>query len=97
MTMLEYHAAYFWQDDGRYVVEVVDFPGVFSQGKTLNSARSMIRDALKLMAECQVEDGTPLPRPNPKAKPTLGRKPDFVEAIRLRTRFHTQTRSPWPG
>jgi len=87
--MLEYHAAYFKQDCGWYVVEIVDFPGVFSQGKTLNSARMMIRDALKLMAESQVEDGVALPRPNPKARPTFGKKPDFVEAIPLKTRFHT--------
>jgi predicted RNase H-like HicB family nuclease len=87
--MLEYHAAYFKQDDGWYVVEVMDFPGVCSQGKTLRSARVMIRDALKLMAECEVERGVQLPNPNPKSKPTLGKKPDFVEKIPLRTRFST--------
>lgn len=87
--MLEYHAAYFKQDDGWYLVEVVDFPGVFSQGKTLRSARVMIRDALKLAAECQVEDGLPLPRPDRRAKPTLGTKADFRETIPLKTRFAT--------
>jgi predicted RNase H-like HicB family nuclease len=87
--MLKYHAAYFKQDDGWYIVEIVDFPGVFSQGKTLRSARVMIRDALKLVAECEVEEGRPLPRPNPKAKPTFGKKADFVELIPLKTRFHT--------
>jgi predicted RNase H-like HicB family nuclease len=87
--MLEYHAAYFKEKSGWYVVEVMDYPGVCSQGKTLRSARMMIRDALKLMAECQVESGEQLPRPNAKAKPTLGKTPDFVEIIPLRTRFHT--------
>jgi predicted RNase H-like HicB family nuclease len=87
--MLEYHAAYFKQESGWYVVELLDYPGVCSQGKTLRSARTMIRDALKLMAECQVESGEQLPRPNPKAKPTIGRKPDFAETIPLRTRFDT--------
>lgn len=87
--MLEYHAAYFQTDDGWYVVEVTDFPGVHSQGKTLRSARVMIRDALRLMAECRVEQGQQLPSPNPKAKPTLGKKPAFVETIPLRTRFQT--------
>jgi predicted RNase H-like HicB family nuclease len=89
--MLEYHAAYFKQDDGWYVVEIVDFPGVVSQGKTLRSARVMIRDALKLMAECDVEDGRPLPSPNPKAKATIGRKADYEESIPLRTRFQSAT------
>jgi predicted RNase H-like HicB family nuclease len=83
--MLEYHAAYFKQDDGWYLVEVVDFPSVFSQGKSLKSARAMIQDALKLMAECQVEQGSPLPQPNAKAKRTLGKRADFVETIPLRT------------
>jgi predicted RNase H-like HicB family nuclease len=87
--MLEYHAAYFKQEDGWYVVQVVDFPGVASQGKTLRSARLMIRDALKLMAECQVDEGQPLPRPNPKAKSTMGKRPDYVETIPLKSRFQT--------
>jgi len=87
--MLEYHAAYFKQNDGWFVVEVVDFPGVASQGKTLRSARMMIRDALRLAAECQFEAGLPVPQPNPKAKPTMGRKPDFTETLPLRTRFTT--------
>ena len=66
--MLEYHAAFFKQADGWYVVEMMDFPGVHSQGKTLRSARVMIRDAMKLMAECLVEGGShcrpPIRRPN---------------------------------
>ncbi len=85
--MLEYHAAYFKEPDGWFVVELVDFPGVCSQGKTLRSARFMIRDALKLMAECLVEEGSSLPKPNPKAKPTMGKKPAYVEKVRLKTRF----------
>jgi predicted RNase H-like HicB family nuclease len=86
--MLEYHAAYFKLEDGWYIAEVLDFPGVFSQGKTLNSARWMIRDALKLVAECVVEEGKPLPRPNSRAKVGRAAKADFREPIRLKTRFH---------
>jgi predicted RNase H-like HicB family nuclease len=85
--MLEYHAAYFKLDDGWYIAEVLDFPGVFSQGKTLNSARWMIRDALKLVAECVVEEGKPLPRPNARAKVGKAAKASFLEPIRLKTRF----------
>ncbi len=83
--MLEYHAAYYKQEDGWYVVRLLDFPGVASQGKTLKSARWMIRDALKLMAECYIEDGEPLPRPNPKAK---DKKADSFETVRLSIRVH---------
>jgi predicted RNase H-like HicB family nuclease len=86
---LSYHAAYFKQPDGWYFVEMLDFPAVFSQGKTLKSARWMIRDALKLMAEVLVEKGESLPRPNPKAKARRAAKADFQESIRLNTRFQT--------
>ena len=86
--MLEYRAAYF-KSEGWYIVELVDFPGVVSQGKTLSSARMMIRDALKLMAEYLVEAGKPLPRPNRRAKPTMGAKPVYVEYVPLMTRFKT--------
>jgi predicted RNase H-like HicB family nuclease len=51
--MLEYHAAYYKypEDDGWYVVSVLDFPGVNTQGRTLREARFMVKDALKLMAK----------------------------------------------
>jgi predicted RNase H-like HicB family nuclease len=89
--MLNYRAAYFKQPNGSYIVEVLDFPGVFSQGKTLKSARWMIRDALKLMAECAVENGEPLPRPNSRARAGKARKADFLEPIPLNARFQTAT------
>lgn len=84
--MLKYHAAYYRQDDGWYVAEVLDFPGAVSQGRTLNSARRMIRDALRLMAETTIEQGLPLPRPNPRAG---DKKADSVETIPLRIRAQT--------
>jgi predicted RNase H-like HicB family nuclease len=80
MTMLEYHAAYYPVEDGWYAVEVLDFPGTATQGRTLNSARRMAKDALKLMAECLLERGEPLPRPNPKAR---DKKALMIEPIEL--------------
>jgi predicted RNase H-like HicB family nuclease len=65
--MLEYHAAYYQGEDGWIVAEVLDFPGALSQGKTLKSARNMIRDALRVMAETLIDKGQGLPRPNPRA------------------------------
>jgi predicted RNase H-like HicB family nuclease len=82
--MLEYHAAYYEGEDGWVVAEVLDYPGVLSQGRTLKSAKAMIRDALRLMAECDIEQGRPLPRPNSKAK---AKKALFSEAIPLRVRI----------
>ncbi len=63
--MLKYHAAYYQIEDGWYMARVLDFPGTISQGKTLKSARRMIRDALRMMAECTLELGESLPPPNP--------------------------------
>ena len=89
--MLEYHAAYYQGESGWYVVELLDFPGVFSQGKTLKSARWMIKDALKLMAECLLEEGKPLPRPNPKAK--ARRNAVLVEPVQVELRIRTPAAS----
>ncbi len=82
--MLECHAAYYRIEDGWYMAKVLDFPGVFTQGRTLRSARVIARDALRLMAECLIEDGEPLPKPNPRAR---GKKAVFAETIPLKTRF----------
>jgi predicted RNase H-like HicB family nuclease len=84
--MLEYHAAYYQIENGWYMAEVLDFPGAVSQGRTLQSARRMIRDALRTLAECHLEDGQPLPRPNPKVK---DRKAAFEERIPLKVRVQT--------
>jgi predicted RNase H-like HicB family nuclease len=78
--MLEYHAAYYEIEDGWYMVRVLDFPGTITQGKDLADARWMARDALRLMAECTLERGEPLPRPNPRAR---DKKAVLIEPIRL--------------
>jgi predicted RNase H-like HicB family nuclease len=78
MTVLEYHAAYYKGEDGWIVAIVLDFPGANSQGKTLLSARRMIRDALRMMAETHIEMGEALPTPNPKAR---DKKAIFTETI----------------
>jgi predicted RNase H-like HicB family nuclease len=83
--MLEYHVAYYHnKDSGWYVAEILDFPGALSQGKTLKSARRMIRDALRLLAECMLEEGQPLPKPNARA---TDKRADFQEAIPLKIRL----------
>ena len=83
LTTLEYHAAYYLQPSGWYVVSLLDFPGVHSQGRTLRSARFMVKDALKMTAEWYLEDGKPLPKPNRKAR---DKKADHLEKIRLGVR-----------
>jgi predicted RNase H-like HicB family nuclease len=83
MKRLEYHAAYYREKSGWYVADVLDFPGAVSQGRTLNSARRMIRDALRTLAEVMIEHGEPLPTPNPRARDS---KADFIETVPLRVR-----------
>ena len=65
--MLTYHVAYYRIEDGWYLAKVLDFPGAVSQGRTLKSARRMIRDALKGLAIFVAEKGEALPRPDPAA------------------------------
>jgi predicted RNase H-like HicB family nuclease len=81
--MLEYHAAYYQIEDGWYMAEVLDFPGALSQGRTLKSARRMIRDGLRGLAEYLVEEGQALPRPDPRA---ADKTAVFLETIPLRVR-----------
>jgi predicted RNase H-like HicB family nuclease len=85
--MLEYHAAYYRDEEsGWYMVQLLDFPAVISQGRTISSARRMVRDALRTMAEWYLEDGLSLPRPNRRAR---DKKADLVEPIRLRVRVQS--------
>jgi len=67
--MLHYHAAYYLPKgaDKMVVAEILDFPGVFSQGFDLSDARKMIADALTDIAQLHLEEGRPLPAPNPEA------------------------------
>jgi predicted RNase H-like HicB family nuclease len=81
--MLKYHAAFFPIEDDWYLAEVLDFPGVITQGRDLDDARFMVRDALKLMAECYLEEGKALPKPNPRAR---NKKARFVEPVYLTVR-----------
>lgn len=88
--MLQYRAAYTRSPDSDwFVAQVLDFPGAISQGKSLDAARRMLRDALRELAEHLIEQGEPLPRPNPEAT-----DPDanLIEPIELGVRVHTGQR-----
>jgi predicted RNase H-like HicB family nuclease len=62
--MLRYHVAYYVPkgQDRMVVAEVLDFPGVSSQG--FADARVMIASALQDMAQLHLEQGKPLPVPD---------------------------------
>ena len=80
--MLRYHVAYFLPrgDDRMVVAEVLDFPGVCSQGFDLADARVMIASALEEIAQLFFEEGKPLPIPDPDA---AAPDADLVELIPL--------------
>ena len=53
------------------VAEVLDFPGVFSQGFDLPDARSMVVSPFLDVAQAHLKRGLPLPVPNsPASAPT---------------------------
>ena len=78
--MLNYHVAFHLPrgTDKMVVAEVLDFPGVASQGFDLADARTMIAGALEDMAQIYVEDGKPLPQPDPNAS---SQDADLVELL----------------
>lgn len=54
--MEPFTAIYERTDDGWWVVSVPEIPGAHSQGRTLEEAREMIRDAVRLLLEVRRED-----------------------------------------
>jgi predicted RNase H-like HicB family nuclease len=49
-------AIYEHTEDGWWVVSVPEIPGAQSQGRTLEEAREMIKDATRLLLEVRRED-----------------------------------------
>jgi predicted RNase H-like HicB family nuclease len=80
--MLQYHVAFYLPrgEDRMVVADVLDFPGVFTQGFDLADARAMIASALEDMAESYLEEGRPLPTPSASAADP---EADYVELIPL--------------
>ena len=66
-----------------FVAEVLDFPGAASQGFDLADARLMIASALEEMAQMRLEEGKPLPVPNPDA---TAAEADLIELLPLSVR-----------
>ena len=81
--MLQYHAAFYMpkKPGDMVVVDVLDFPGVVSQGFDLADARVMIASALEEMAEDYLESGRLLPTPDSEASDS---EADLIELLPLR-------------
>jgi predicted RNase H-like HicB family nuclease len=43
----------YWQDEEWYVGRLIEIPGVFSQGETLDELKENIRDTYKMMLETE--------------------------------------------
>ncbi len=54
--MENFTAIYEYTEDGWWVVSVPEIPGARSQGRTLEEAREMIKDAVTLLLEVRRED-----------------------------------------
>jgi predicted RNase H-like HicB family nuclease len=89
--MLRYHVAYFLPrgDERMVVAEVLDFPGVLSQGFDLADARVMIASALEDMAQMHLEKGRALPVPNQEA---MAADADLIELLPLSVEAGAQKR-----
>ena len=85
--MLRYHIAFYLpRTVGDMVVaEALDFPGAVTQGFDLPDARLMIASAMEDLAQCLLEEGKPLPTPNPD----LAAEADLVELVPLSVHFGT--------
>ena len=80
--MLGYHVA-FYLPKGPHpmvVAEALDFPGALSQGFDLADARIMIASAMEDLAQTLLEEGQPLPMPNPDASSADA---DLIEIVPL--------------
>jgi len=68
------------------VAEAVDFPGAVTQGFDLPDARLMIASAMEDLAQCLLEEGKPLPIPNPDSTAEA----DLIELVPLTVHVGTQ-------
>jgi predicted RNase H-like HicB family nuclease len=90
--MIRYTAAFYHHpEDGWYTAAVLDFPGVLTQGRTLEKARRMLCDALRMMSEGNIRDGIALPKPVPGITDS---EATLTEPIELVIRGRTTAASP---
>jgi predicted RNase H-like HicB family nuclease len=83
--MLRYHVAFYMpRTAGEMVVaEALDFPGAVTQGFDLPDARLMISSAMEDLARLLLEEGKPLPVPDPTA---AAGDADLIELVPLSVR-----------
>jgi predicted RNase H-like HicB family nuclease len=80
--MLRYHVAFYLpsKPDEMVIAEALDFPGAVTQGFDLPDARLMIASAMEDLAQLLLEEGKPLPVPDPAA---AALDADLIELVPL--------------
>jgi predicted RNase H-like HicB family nuclease len=80
--MLRYHVAFFLPkaEGGMVIAEALDFPGAVTQGFDLPDARLMIASAMEDLGQILLEEGLPLPIPDPGA---AAPDADLIELVPL--------------
>ena len=56
---------------GGYTVRCAAFPGLITNGRTLEEARANAREALELCIEVYQQEGRPLPRPDAEPRKVI--------------------------
>ena len=74
------------EDDGRWSAHITEFPGCFSEGDTQAEACENLREAATNWVEAAVENGYPIPEPDPVHEAS-GRI-----ALRLPRSLHTRVK-----
>jgi predicted RNase H-like HicB family nuclease len=79
--MLRYHIAFHLPRTKAEMViaEALDFPGAVTQGFDLTDARLMFASAMEDLAQSLLEEGRPLPAPDPDATAEA----DLIELVPL--------------
>jgi predicted RNase H-like HicB family nuclease len=75
------------------MAKVLDYPGVLTQGRTIEKARKMLASALREMVEWHIEDGLPIPRPDTNAVDPTAAIQEPIKLI-LQSKIETPNRLP---
>ena len=78
MSLVPYPYTAELQDDGKYLVQFLDFPNGFTEGDTVEEAAANAADVLSLLVAVYADEGKELPIPSP-----IGSHPYSVVDFRI--------------
>jgi predicted RNase H-like HicB family nuclease len=71
----------YWKDDDWFVGRLVEIPGVFSQGETLDELKENIKDAYRMMVESETRDFLPEKMRRVELELFFLRRRDFIKKL----------------